>query len=155
MDMFQKAKGLFLEAVNSHKYAGMNLGLRIFLGIFVMFPCWVLALICMALYYIAAFFVTIADYPADYLLTFLKNEGKEMRHGTEIVIYLVGFPFVFFAKLMIALLTVINFILYFFMTAFFYAATLGGITFSPFLNKEVNRAPKEEPVEEKPEPEAE
>ena len=156
MNMFRKAQDLFLEAVDSHNYVKLPIVPRVLLGIFVMFPCWVLSILFFALYCVFAFFVAIADYPAETLLNFIRKEGQQMRTPTETIIYLIGFPAVFFFKVFIAFGTIWNFLLYFLMNATFYGATLGGTTFSPFLNEEVERkvkgaSPKEE---EKPEEEA-
>ena len=155
MNMFRKAQDLFLEAVNSHNYVKLPIVPRVLLGIFVMFPCWVLSIILFALYCVFAFFVAIADYPAETLLTFIRKEGEQMRPATEAIIYIFGFPVVFFFKFFIAFGTVWNFLLYFLMNATFYGATLGGTTFSPFLNEEVERRVKAAPVEEEAKPEEE
>ena len=135
MNLFPKIKGLFLEAFSLRKYKPLPMVLRILLFI-ALSPFWLCGLIATAFYYLIAFLVSVMDYPVDALNGFLKEEGEKRRHGTEVVIYLVGFPMVFFCKAFVILLTTFNFLVYFMATLAYFYASMAGVTWMPFLNQD-------------------
>ncbi len=77
--------------------------------------------------------------PTDYIHGFLKSEGKEVRHLTQAVIYAIGFPAIFALKFLTGFLVFILFIVHMLVSIIGFVATLGGITFAPFLLDPVDR----------------
>ncbi len=77
--------------------------------------------------------------PTDYIHAFLKSEGKDVQHITQAVIYAIGFPAIFALKFLTGFLVFILFIVHMLVSIVGFVATLGGITFAPFLLDPVDR----------------
>ncbi len=93
----------------------------------------------MALYGLALISKKIIDSPTDYLMSFVKDEGRDVKHATQAVIYLIGFPLIFALKALTCALIFVIFVTHFAASLIGYIATLGGMKFSPFLLDEADR----------------
>ncbi len=79
------------------------------------------------------------DSPTEYVYAFVKKEGTEVKHATQAVIYFVAFPLIFFLKVLTGILVFFLLVVHFTASIIGYFATLGGVTFSPFLMDPVDR----------------
>ncbi|MFA7032870.1 MAG: hypothetical protein WC201_04855, partial [Bacilli bacterium] len=76
-------------------YRQMPLALAILSGI-VMIPATIMAFVLFGFLSVIYFFFYLFSLPANFLLEFIKGEGREVKHATQAVIYFIGFPFIFF-----------------------------------------------------------
>lgn len=84
-------------------------------------------------YFLLLLLYTFISSPFDFLLDFVHDEGKDVKHATQAIIYLIGFPLIFVFKLLLSFITLILFIIHFITSLIGYIATLGGIHFYPLL----------------------
>lgn len=84
-------------------------------------------------FYIMVFILKVFSTPCDYLLNFIKTEGKEVHWLAQAVIYAIGFPLIFIFKIYIAFMTVSLMLSWFIINCLIYTITLGGIRFQPYL----------------------
>ena len=143
MDLTKTYLDLAKETFALRNYKRMHIACAILAAI-VMLPFILSYAFYMLLYGLLVIVYKLAASPADHLLAFVKGEGKEVKHATQAVIYLIGFPFVFFLKALLAILIFVISIVHFLTSIAGYIATLGGITFSPFVVNLVDRNKSEQ-----------
>ena len=142
MDLIQSYLELVKETFTLRNYKRMNTACAV-LSAIVMFPVLLSYAVGMLVYGLFLIVHKLVSIPADYLMNFVKGEGKDVQHATQAVMYLIGFPIIFILKVIVALLTFVIGILHFGVSVDGYVAMLGGITFSPFVLTPVDRTKSE------------
>lgn len=113
-------------------YRRMHPVLAVIIGI-LMLPFTLAGLLMLGLLYVYYYFFKLLVLPADYLMGIIRNEGKEVKHATQAVIYLIGFPFAFVYYALIAFEIIGIHILYIVTFVYLYFASLCGFRFKPIL----------------------
>jgi len=116
-------------------YRQMPLALAILSGI-VMIPATMIAFVLFGFLSVIYFFFYLFSLPANFLLEFIKGEGREVKHATQAVIYFIGFPFIFFWYVYMAFSIVFIYIGYIFYSLAIYYASLGAVSMRLDLVKE-------------------
>ncbi|MFA5283816.1 MAG: hypothetical protein WC366_04865 [Bacilli bacterium] len=127
-------------------YRRMHPVLAIFCGIF-MIPFALVGLMSLGFLYVYYYFFKLLLLPAEYLMSFIRFEGKEVKHATQAVIYFVGFPTVFMYYSLIAFEIIGIHIMYLITFVYLYLASLCGFKFRPILRQvdediEIEQGPK-------------
>jgi len=136
-DYTQNATALFKEALKIKKYRSMNIVLAIFCAFF-MLPLVVINAVFAAALYVMAFFFNIARVPVDFIHGVLKGEGENVKHGTQVIVYLIAWPTVFFSYAFLSGTVLLLHILYAFNAILAYLWSFGGFKFhvNPTLSAE-------------------
>lgn len=113
-------------------YKKVPLVAAIFAGI-ILWPVLLLSLLFSLVYYCNAIFLKICTIPLEYLTNLLHDEGKDVKHATQAVIYLIGFPLVFLMNVVRSFLTISLVIQYAIISFLNYLWTLKGFEFHPYL----------------------
>lgn len=130
----ESIKSLIAEAKKGIQFKDMNLITKI-LYIIGLSPLIVSTTIVTIYYYVAIFFYKAISLPLEKLHLVLKEEAKNdnIKHATQCVIYLIGFPIIFFMYFLQAVTTIYFYFLWFAVMLNMYLVTLGGVRFQPFL----------------------
>ena len=128
-----KMRALVKEAFKFKKYKKLSLPLRI-LTIIVEIPFIVLSLLSVGLFYVYYCIFNLITDPIEYVKSIIRNEGKEVKHATQFIIYFFGFPFVVLATIFISFLTLFLAFSFFFANLYGEVATLHGFKFQPFIS---------------------
>lgn len=125
-------KGLFAEAKRGLQFKDISLPYKILL-IIGLSPLIVLTFSCALSFYVLLFFYRGLSSPLEYLHQIVKNEGQEVRHATQFIIYWIAFPFIFLLYIIQAFFTVVFYFMWFELMLYTYLVTLGGVKWQPFL----------------------
>lgn len=125
---------LIRTAFKGIQYKKMPVLCRIVM-IICMAPVILFDFVLIAIYHILNFFYKGFSTPVEILHNFLCNERKNVRHGTEAVLYFVAFPFIWFSQICLASMSYMFYILWFLIMTATYIWTLGGIKWQPFLTE--------------------
>ena len=144
IDYTQKATNLLKEAFTLKKYKAMPLLLAILTGI-CMIPVLFADLIVAGFVYLFGFFFNLALAPIKFLHAILSNEGKDLKHATQFVIYFLSWSIVFAGYVYLAVSVFFLSFFYAILSMLTYICSLGGFKFhtSPdiepeHIKKEVN-----------------
>ncbi|MBE6131767.1 MAG: hypothetical protein E7180_00030 [Erysipelotrichaceae bacterium] len=132
MNYYESLKKLNAQLFAFINYKKLNLPLKI-LSIIALLPFILVTIIYIGLYYLTLVVYYCIKSPIDHLQNLIRNEGKEVKHATQFIIYFIGFPFIFFANVILSIISCFFFIYNLFINIFGYLATLGGINYNPFL----------------------
>jgi hypothetical protein len=99
----------------------------------VLWPFLLASLLLSGFYYLYAFILKICSVPVDFLSKVMHEEGREVKHATQAIVYFVAFPVVFFMYILISFFTINLVVLYFFISVFNYAWTIKGFVLKPYL----------------------
>ena len=132
MNYYEHIKRLNAQIFAFTNYKKLNLPLKILCGIATL-PFSITCLIVLGLYYLLLVLYYCIKSPLDYLHGFVKNEGQEVKHATQFIIYFIAFPVIFIANIILSLISCLFFIYNLFINIYGYLATLGGINYIPFL----------------------
>ena len=135
INYMEKTTRLLKEAFQFKKYKAMPLILAILVGIF-MFPVALISAILAVAVYLPGYMFAIVSQPVESLHKLLNNEGKEVKHGTQALIYLLSWGFIFVAYASLASLSVVLTVLYSLFSIVTYLWTLGGFKFHLFASEE-------------------
>ncbi len=144
MDLFGIYTDFVKEVLSFRNYRRMSV-LKAILSALVVIPFIIGFIFLMLIYGLILIMYKFINAPTDFLYSFLKQEGKEVKHGTQAVMYLIAFPLIFMLKVIFGMLILILFFVHMFATLIGFVATLGGITFSPFLLDPADRKAKRSP----------
>lgn len=127
-------------------YRRMHLSLAIIVGI-LMSPFAIMGLMTLGFLYVVYYFFKLLLLPAEFLMNFIRFEGKEVKHATQVVIYLVGFPTIFSYYAIVAIQLVTMHIMYLISFIYLWFASLCGFKFRPILHDvdedlEIEQGPK-------------
>lgn len=135
INYMEKTNRLLKEAFQFKKYKAMPLILAILVGIF-MLPLVLISAILAVAVYLPGYMFAIVSQPVESLHKLLNNEGKEVKHGTQALIYLLSWGFIFLAYTGLAFLSIVLTVLYSLFSIFTYLWTLGGFKFHLFASEE-------------------
>ncbi len=132
MEILDIYKALVKETFTFKNFKRMG-GNKALLSTIAVFPFILIYTLTLLQYGVLIILYKFINTPCDYLNLFLKSESKDVKAATQVIIYLIGFPLVFAIKAISAFLFFGMFILHFVANILGYFATIGGITFSPFI----------------------
>jgi len=119
-------------------YRQMPLALAILSGI-VMIPATIMAFVLFGFLSVIYFFFYLFSLPANFLLEFIKGEGREVKHATQAIIYLIGFPFIFMWYIYMAFSIVQLYLCYIVYDVALYYASLTAVPLKLDLVKESSK----------------
>jgi hypothetical protein len=135
VNFLERATVVLKEAALLKKYKAMPLALAILVGIF-MLPL-VLASVLLAIpLYVFGYLFSVVSLPVQSLHKLLREEGQNIKHGAQIVVYLLSWSFIFGAYAMLTFFLVSLTVLYSVFSIFTYLWTLGGFKFHLFAKDE-------------------
>lgn len=135
VNFMERATVVLKEACLLKKYKAMPLALAILVGIF-MLPL-VLACIFVAVpLYVLGYLFSVVSLPVQSLHKLLREEGQSLKHGAQIVVYLLSWSFIFSAYAMLTFFLVTLTVLYSVFVIITYLWTLGGFKFHLFAKDE-------------------
>ena len=135
INFMERATVVLKEAALLKKYKAMPLALAIFVGIF-MLPL-VLASVFFAVpIYVLGYLFSVVSLPVQSLHKLLREEGQSVQHGTQAVVYLLSWGFVFGMYAALTFFLVVLTVLYSVFSIVTYLWTLGGIKFHLFAKEE-------------------
>ncbi len=135
VNFMDRATVVLKEAFLLKKYKAMPLVLAIFVGIF-MVPLALISAVCAALVYVLGYLFSVASQPVQNLHKLLHEEGQSVKHGTQVVVYLLSWGLVFGTYAALTFLLVTLTVLYSLFSIFTYLWTLGGFKFHVFAKEE-------------------
>ena len=129
-----KMKNMILELLKFKQYKRMHLAFKILVAILEL-PFILLLLLSVGSFYLTyAIFRSISE-PIDYINNLIKEEGKEVKHASQFIIYFFGFPVVLIGIVFISVLTFFIFFEFLFSSIFGEVVSLHGFKFQPFISK--------------------
>ena len=131
INFLDKMSTLLKEAFKFKKYKAMHPVFAVLVGLF-MLPVVVASFAVTALVAILGFIYEVVSAPVRSIHGIVNKEGKEAMHATQFIIYLVSWPLIFVAYVVIALMLVVIFPLYALLSFVLYVWTLGGFKFHLF-----------------------
>ncbi len=134
IDYLQKMTDLLKEAFLFKKYKAMNKILAVFTGIF-MLPIVIASFFAVAWFASLAFLFSIFSAPVKYLHEIVRDEGKEVKQFTQLVVYLISWPTVFSLYVLMSFLLILLIPAYALLSFLLYVWSLGGFKFHLRLNK--------------------
>lgn len=135
VNFMERANVVLKEALKMKKYKAMPLALAIVVGIF-MLPLVLASFICAALVFISGYLYFVASQPVQSLHKLLREEGQNVKHGTQVVVYLLSWSVVFGAYALLSLLLISLTVQYTLFAIITYLWTLGGFKFHAFASEE-------------------
>ena len=132
MNYYEKIKNINAQIFSFVNYKKLCLPLKIACAI-AMIPMSLISLVLIGLYYLTLVVYYCIKSPLDYLQNYIREEGKEVKHATQFIIYFIAFPTIFFANVILSIISIFFFIYNLLINIFAYLATLGGIDYIPFL----------------------
>ena len=129
-----KMKNMILELLKFKQYKRMHLAFKILVAI-LEFPFILLLLLSVVSFYLTyAIFRSISE-PIDYINNLIKEEGKEVKHASQFIIYFFGFPVVLIGTIFTSGLTFFIFFEFLFSSIFGEVVSLHGFKFQPFISQ--------------------
>ena len=128
MKFFNLTTRLAREVFSLKRYKKMNKVLAVFLGIFLA-PFFVGFIFAIGMLYLASIFFAIISAPLSYLHGVVREEGERVKTATQVVIYLISWPLIFFLYFWYAFLTLWIYIFYFLSVCDGYIVAVGGFIF--------------------------
>lgn len=138
MDLFSIYKDLVKETLLFKSLKGLTVAKRV-LCIIVLSPFIALYTAMLLVYGAIVTLYRMFNGHLNFIHDFIKKERGEIRHATEAVVYLIAFPWIFFCKVLLAIITFILMFVHFSTSLVGYIATFGGIRFCPFMLEPVDR----------------
>ena len=129
-----KMKNMILELLKFKQYKRMHLAFKILVAI-LEFPFILLLLLSVGSFYLTyAIFRSISE-PIDFINNLIKEEGKEVKHASQFIIYFFGFPVVLIGTIFTSGLTFFIFFEFLFSSIFGEVVSLHGFKFQPFISQ--------------------
>lgn len=129
-----KMKNMILELLKFKQYKRMHLAFKILVAI-LEFPFILILLLSVGSFYLTyAIFRSISE-PIDFINNLIKEEGKEVKHASQFIIYFFGFPVVLIGTIFTSGLTFFIFFEFLFSSIFGEVVSLHGFKFQPFISK--------------------
>lgn len=132
INYFDRAKALFVEAFSFSKYKCMN-GFFAFVTAFVLLPLQLFCLGLGALMLVTALILRITYSLVTSWHKIVTDEGQKVKHGAQVVIYFLTWPFAFFSYVFSGALLVSLSVQYVVFGCASYIWTLGGVKFRAFI----------------------
>lgn len=134
VNYLDKMSALLKEAFKFKKYKAMPPLLAVFLGILVI-PFVFASFIVTAMLACLSFSFAIFTSPVKCLHGLVNKEGKEVRHATQFVVYLISWPLIFFCYAMMTLLLLLILPTYALLSILLYVWSFGGFKFHLFVSE--------------------
>ena len=131
----QGVTAVIKEAQKIKQYKAMPLAFAIVIGV-LMLPFAIVALLFAITIYVFGYLFSVISDPVQKLHELLKGEGRELKHASQFIIYLLSWSFIFSSYAFLSVLAVVLNILYSIFAILTYIATLGGIKFHVFARNE-------------------
>ncbi len=128
----QGVTAVIREAQKLKKYKAMHIAFAIVIGV-LMLPIAVAALGLAVALYILGYLYSVISTPTKKLHELLRNEGRDLKHATQFIIYFISWGFVFSAYAVLFGFAVVLNILYSLFSILAYICTLGGFKFHVFV----------------------
>ena len=129
-----KMKNMILELLKFKQYKRMHLAFKI-LVVILELPFILLLLLSVGSFYLTyALFRAISE-PIDYINNLIKEEGKEVKHASQFIIYFFGFPVVLIGTIFTSVLTFFIFFEFLLSSIYGEVVSLHGFKFQPFISK--------------------
>ena len=129
-----KMKNMILELLKFKQYKRMHLAFKILVAI-LEFPFILILLLSVGSFYLTyAIFRSISE-PIDFINNLIKEEGKEVKHASQFIIYFFGFPVVLIGTIFTSSLTFFIFFEFLFSSIFGEVVSLHGFKFQPFISQ--------------------
>lgn len=135
VNFMERTTVVLKEAFLLKKYKAMPLALAILVGIF-MLPVILASSVCALFVYVLGYLFSVVSLPVQNLYKILHQEGQSVKHGTQVVIYLVSWSMVFFGYAALSVFMITLTILYSLFSILTYLWTLGGFRFHVFAKDE-------------------
>ena len=135
INFFDKMVTLLKEAFKFKKYKAMPAALAVFAGL-LMLPLVVLSFLVTAVLSVVIFLFNVLMAPVKYLHSVVKNEGKEVMHATQFIIYFISWPFTFSMYALLYFLLFLIYPLYALLSIMTYTWSLCGFRFHLFPTEE-------------------
>jgi len=135
VNYMQSVTAVIKEAQKLKKYKAMHLAFAIVIGV-LMLPLAVAALCLAVALYVLGYVYSVICTPTQKLHELLRNEGRELKHATQFIIYFLSWGFVFSAYALLFGFAVVLNILYTVFAILAYVVTLGGFKFHAIAGKE-------------------
>lgn len=142
VNFMERATVVLKEALQLKKYKAMPMALAIVVGIF-MLPLVLVSFICAVLVYVSGYLYAVISHPVQGLHNLLREEGQNVKHGTQVVVYFLSWAAVFSAYTMLAMLLIFLTVQYTLFSIFTYLWSLGGFKFHAFAAEEDISTPVE------------
>ena len=129
-----KMNNMILELLKFKQYKRMHLAFKILVAI-LEFPFILLLLLSVGSFYLTyAIFRSISE-PIDFINNLIKEEGKEVKHASQFIIYFFGFPVILIGTIFTSGLTFFIFFEFLFSSIFGEVVSLHGFKFQPFISQ--------------------
>ena len=122
------------EILSFKQYKRMNILFRVLVTI-VELPFIVCFLAYLLMFYVYYVLFAMVDEVVEYLKRFVNDEGKEVKHATQFIVYFFGFPVILIGKIFTSIFTIFIFLSYLLASLFGEVITLYGFKFQPFISK--------------------
>lgn len=129
-----KMKNMILEILKFKQYKRMNLAFKIFVAILEL-PFVLLLLLSVGSFYLSYAFFRLINEPIDFINNLIKEEGKEVKHASQFIIYFFGFPVVLIGTIFTSVLTFFIFLEFLLSSIYGEVVSLHGFKFQPFISK--------------------
>lgn len=131
IDYLAKTTDILKEAFKFKKYKAMNNVCAVFVGI-CMSPFVLISFVLAAFLYVTGFMFKLIATPIENIHNLAHSEGAEVKHATQVVIYLISWPLIFFWYTVISLMLLQLALLYAIFSCITYIWSLGGFKFHLF-----------------------
>ena len=129
-----KMKNMILELLKFKQYKRMHLAFKV-LVVILELPFILLLLLSVGSFYLTyAIFRSLSE-PIDYINNLIKEEGKEVKHASQFIIYFFGFPVVLIGTIFTSSLTFFIFFEFLLSSIYGEVVSLHGFKFQPFISK--------------------
>lgn len=129
-----KMRNMLREILSFKQYKRMNILFRVLVTI-VELPFIVCFLAYLLMFYVYYVLFAMVDEVVEYLKRFVNDEGKEVKHATQFIVYFFGFPVILIGKIFTSIFTIFIFLSYLLASLFGEVITLYGFKFQPFISK--------------------
>lgn len=129
-----KMRNMLREILSFKQYKRMNVVFRVLVTI-VELPFIVCFLAYLLTFYIFYVLFAMVDEVVEYLKSFVNDQGKDVKHATQFIVYFFGFPVILIGKIFTSLFTLFIFLSYLLANLFGEVITLHGFKFQPFISK--------------------
>ena len=129
-----KMKNMILEILKFKQYKRMNLAFKILVAILEL-PFVLLLLLSVGSFYLSYAFFRLISEPIDFINNLIKEEGKEVKHASQFIIYFFGFPVVLIGTVFTSVLTFFIFLEFLLSSIYGEVVSLHGFKFQPFISK--------------------
>ncbi len=134
VDYLDKSVRLFKEAFRFKKYKAMDPFSAVITGL-IMIPFVLYSFLLFASLVLNSFLFKTVRLPIDFLHTLVSDEGKQTRHATQFIIYLISWPVVFLLYFLVSFMVLWISVIYALTSCITYIWSLGGFKFHLYANE--------------------